>query len=103
VKYSLQYDPVTVLPYLMNNEDLGRLGRIALHDQLDRNLRVMESEAISDPSRRLSPDSDCFWAFALVQSRSGGRLLFRFAVSDRAAQFGVLQIRYVDYLEWIDG
>ncbi len=94
--FSLQFDEVTVVLYLLGL-DLSREGRVVLAAALHRELRELAEFYINSPERRLAPGSDCFWV-DLIFRDPVRRVVhqLRIIVSDAAARYGVLRIVYVE-------
>jgi hypothetical protein len=96
VAYLLQYDVVTVIPYLQSL-DLSREGRVILAATLHNELRVHGDAYINDPARRLAPGSDCFRVDFLFRDPPRGVFHNLHLIIDAAgAQYGILRILFAD-------
>lgn len=93
--YKLELHKVRVLAYLRGLSDVPREVRVRLAAFLHTDLAVHADRYRSEPERRLHPGSDCFW-YEVALTQDGLGYLFRFAVCDASAVYGVLQIPYAD-------
>jgi hypothetical protein len=97
--YTLQYHTEWVLPYLRNRETLSRQGWVRLFTSLDQDLRQFGDVFRNDPERRLAQDSEYFLYDIIFQDGDGPIRRFRFVVSDRPAEYGILRVVYVEEME----
>ena len=95
VGYTLHFAERVKL-YLRQHQGLSRQGRIRLFTNLDRDLRQMADDYRLEPSRRVSPDSSCFWYEIVFRDENSRYRHFWFVVNDTAAAFGVLRIEHVE-------
>jgi hypothetical protein len=97
VAYQLLFNP-GVRDYLRNHAGLSRTGRVRLFTNIDGDLRERADFYRSQPVRRLSPGSDCFWYDIVLKDNDGDGLIHRFwfVVSDAPAAYGVLRVEYVE-------
>ncbi len=94
--YIVQLSDPAVLPYL-RDLDLSREGRVILYNMLHSELRVHADVYINDPTRRLTPGSDCFRVDLLF--RDPVRRIthnLQLIINDSGAQYGVLRIDYAE-------
>ncbi len=96
--YRLRLHEGQVLPYLRGREGLSRNGRVRLFTNLHLHLGEMADSFRQDPERRLAPGSHYFWFDIIFRDEDAGERLRHFwcAVSDAAAQYGILLIDYVE-------
>jgi hypothetical protein len=97
VAYSLELHPQNVVPYLRDAAPLSRQGRLKLFLALDE-LRLRGDIYIGDPDRRLNDNPLRFFVDWLLIDDEGDGLLhrFRFIINATGAQYGVLQVEYVE-------
>ena len=94
--YYVEIDEVLVLAYL-RHEDRG-----LTEGDIDILLRFLEGLADTgeafraDPSRRCSPSH--FEVRYIFQDSTGKFRTFRFIISDAAATYGILRVRFADEL-----
>lgn len=94
--YTLLLDESGVKAYFRAHSGLSRTDRIKLFTALHADLASNADSYRANPERRLTPTSDYFY-YDFVFRDSAGRIRhFWFAVSDRAAAYGVLLIDYVE-------
>ncbi len=98
--YSLRYRDGGVYEYLSSCERFSRQARVKLFTLLRLHLGEYGDELRNDPIRRLRPGSDCFQLDLLFEDPDEVERLhhFRFIVSDRSAQYGVLRVLFVERL-----
>jgi len=98
VAYHIEIDEALVLAYLRHSD------RGLTDGDVDTLLRFLEGLAHTgeayrnDPSRRLQPDSPHFGVDLLFEDSAGRLRQFRFIISNAAAAYGVLRVRYADEL-----
>lgn len=94
--YKLHLDESAVKAYLRNHPSLTRGDRVKLFAALHADLASNADSYRATEERRLAPASDYF-RYDIVFRDSEDRIRqFWFAVSDRAAAFGVLLVDYVE-------
>lgn len=98
MSYKLQYDPITVEPFLRSYEGLSRAGRIRLNMLLLSYLGEEGDRFLENPALRLAPGSDLFTFEPILQDPPGvgPLIMLRFIVNDSAAQYGILRILFVE-------
>ena len=95
--YTLQLSENEVLHYFRTRGDLSRSTRIRIFTVLHSYLGEQGDHFRNDPTLRLAPGSDCFRFDVVVRSdEEDGLRLFRFVVSDREAEYGVLRVLFVE-------
>jgi len=97
--YSLQFHQEQVVPFIRDHPSLRRAQRVAIFAQLHGDLAVNAEHYLNDPKRRVVPGSSYFWYRAVARGPGDEVRIFRFAVNDEAARFGVLSLDYVDELK----
>jgi hypothetical protein len=96
--YHVEIDQALVLDYLCH------LDRGLAEADVQRLLDVLEGFADTgevyrnDPSRRRPPGSTQFEVTYVFEDAAGRMRLFRFIVSDAAAAYGVLRVRFAEEL-----
>jgi hypothetical protein len=96
VAYQVEIDETVVLAYL-SHPDRG----LTPHD-LDKLLRFLEDLATTgeqfraDETRRCSPGSSHFEVTYIMQDSTHRLRCFRFIVSDAAAVYGILRVRFAE-------
>lgn len=94
--YILQFDEISVRPYLRNLA-LSREGRVILYGTLHADLSCHGDAYRNDPQRRLAPGSPNFRVDLLFRDPIT-RIIhnLHLIVSDKTAQYGILRIVYVE-------
>ena len=88
-----------VLAYLLDpDRDLTGLDTEMVLTFLNEELGQDGDYYRSDPERRCSPGSTHFEVTRLFRDSAGRWRLFRFIVSDAAANYGVLRVRFAEEL-----
>src|SRR5262245_9709997 len=96
--YHVEIDEALVLSYLSHpDRGLARTDVDALLDFLD-GLATTGAVYREDPSRRCSPGSAHFEVTYVFADATGKLRLFRFIISDAAANYGVLRVRFAEEL-----
>jgi hypothetical protein len=97
VAYHLEFDEITVVPYLLGL-NLSPVGREALLRCL---MQLAESADtfLRGPDWRLAPGSDCIQVEWVFRDPGTGILhVLRLVVNDAAAPYGVLRVVYAEYI-----
>jgi hypothetical protein len=98
VAYDIEIDEALVLDYLRNPEHgLAEADVDGLLDFLEGLAHTGEAYRM-DPTRRCSPNSANFKVTYIFADSAGKWRSIRFIVSDAAAAYGVLRVRYADGL-----
>ncbi|SRR6266511_558168 len=96
--YHVEIDEIFVLDYL------GAQERGLSIEDLDVLLGFLEDLSVTgesfckDPSRRCGPGSSHFEVTHVFQDSAGKMRAFRFIVTDAAAAYGVLRVRFAEEL-----
>lgn len=95
--YTLQLHQDLVVPYLQEME-LSRGGRVVLYTMLDREFREQHGDRYrSELDRRVASGSDLFQVDFVFRDPETARFHnVRFILSDASAEYGILQVVYVD-------
>jgi hypothetical protein len=96
--YHVEIDEALVLAYLRSPErGLAEADVDVLLDFLEGLARTGEAYR-NEPSRRCSPGSTHFEVTYIFEDSAGRIRTFRFIISDAAAAYGVLRVRFTEEL-----